>query len=453
MGLFAIAGVLEGFYGKPWTWEERVGVMTQCVPAGLDWYVWAPKSDPLHRREWRVPFTDEHLEGFKLMLGVEGLKLGIAIAPGLSLNSDDLPGDVEALVRKLTPVIDIGATLVMVAFDDLDVDEKAGTVHAQIICSLMERFGDRPDIRWVAVPVHYAATESTDYLHSFSVGLPPDVLVGWTGPLVVNETISAIDAEAFADAVDGRPLLLWDNHPVNDAVMADRLFLLPPRGRDPLLPEFCGAYLANAGVQAWPSLPGLLGAAAYVTTGVAEAQWDELEDPVNCALLGQACDGRELFRLAELAVRASSAVAGADSAGADGVGADGVAEKAGDDLWWWLERMEELGVAGLLGEQASPWIEQAKVEAEVSLLALDLLEREPGDDEVAALLFTLFTRWPVVRRGTHTVFGSRFALTPSFGVAPDGGWRASAGALVENRNVTDLLCRAALALHQVDFEN
>ena len=101
---FAIAGVLEGFYGPPWSWDERVAVMERCVPAGLPWYVWAPKSDPLHRRAWREPFTDDHLDGFRRLLAIDGLHLGIAIAPGL--DPDDLEDDNAALIAKVRQVIE-----------------------------------------------------------------------------------------------------------------------------------------------------------------------------------------------------------------------------------------------------------------------------------------------------------------------------------------------------------
>jgi beta-N-acetylglucosaminidase len=427
VGLFAVSGVLEGFYGQPWTWDEREAVMTRCVAAGLDWYVWGPKSDPLHRKAWREPFSEEHLDGFRQLVALDGLHLGVALAPGLSPGTS-VADDVSALFNKLSPVLEIGAELVMIAFDDLEPDLADGARHAEIISALMEHCTAFPELRWVAIPVHYAAVTSTDYLSAFSGGLPPDVFIGWTGPLVVNETLSAVDAERFSDAVDGRPLLLWDNYPVNDAVMADRVFLHPATGRDPLLSEFCAAYLANAGVQAWLSLPALLGAGAYVTTGVSEAKWDDLEDPVNVALLAQACDGRELYRLAETAISTGEA----------------------DDLWWWLERIEELDVAGPLGEQAEPWIMQAQAEAEVSLLALDLFEREHDDDEIAGLVFSLWKRWPVVRRGTKTVFGSRFALEPTIGTDAAGEWKLGRSSVVEDRNVTDLLCRAALARHTRD---
>jgi hyaluronoglucosaminidase len=319
MGLFTFAGVLEGFYGKPWSWEQRRSVMERCVPAGLPWYCWAPKSDPLHRSAWREPFTDEYLAGFADLLSIDGLKLCIGIAPGMepgAAKSDDA----EVLGAKLAPVIELveaagsHVPMVMVAFDDLGPELTDPRRHGQLISSLGNQFGDR--IVLGAVPVHYATTAASDYLRAFSEELPADVLIGWTGELVVNEQIHAAQAEAFADAVDGRPLLLWDNYPVNDAFMKNRLFLRPLRGRDDLLSEFCAGYLANAGVQPLLSLPPLLSAAAWCETGTATEVWDEFDQPVQLALLSEACEGRELYRLALAATEDAES-------------------SAFDDLWCW----------------------------------------------------------------------------------------------------------------------
>lgn len=423
---FAVAGVLEGFYGSPWSWNDRAAIMARCVPAGLPWYVWAPKSDPLHRRKWREPFTAEHLHGFGRLVAVDGLRLGVAISPGLDLGTtdEDLETDAEALATKLRPVIALGAQLIMIAFDDLKPEQTNGTRHAELICALTKRI-DMSTLHVVVVPTHYATTVSTPYLTDLSAGLPPDVMIGWTGASVVNEAISAQEAEAFSEAVDGRPLALWDNYPVNDAILADRLFLLPLQGRDPLLSEFCGAYFANAGVQPWASLPALLSVGAWVTTGEATVPWEELEDPVNLTVLAQACDGRELYRLARLAID----------------------EDDTDDLWWWLERIENVAIDGPIGEEAAPWIAQAQAEAALSLTALDLLEREPGDPEAMELFFDLFRSWPEVRRGSKSVLGPRFVFELRAHTNAAGNWQLGRDVVVEDRNVTDALCRAAFNRH------
>ena len=184
---FAIAGVLEGFYGPPWSWADRAAVMARCVPAGLPWYVWAPKSDPLHRRRWREPFTDEHLTGFRQLLAIDGLHLGIAISPGLDLAKDsgDIETDADALAAKLLPVIALGATLVMIAFDDLEAEMTSGERHAALVSALTERI-EMSALHLVVIPTHCATTARTVYLTELSEGLPPEVMIGWTGASVVK---------------------------------------------------------------------------------------------------------------------------------------------------------------------------------------------------------------------------------------------------------------------------
>jgi hyaluronoglucosaminidase len=431
MGLFTFAGVLEGFYGRPWTWEQRRAVMERCIPAGMPWYCWAPKSDPLHRKAWREPFSDEHLAGFADLLSIEGLKLCVGIAPGMEPGTD-LEADVAALIDKLDPVLQLVESvgshvpMVMVAFDDLGPELTDPERHAAVVRELNNNWGDRALL--AAIPVHYASIRSTAYLQKLSEGLPPDVLIGWTGPTVVNDQISATDAESFADAVDGRPLLLWDNYPVNDVFMSDRLFLHPLRGRDELLPEFCAGYFANAAVQPMLSLPPLLSAAAWCETGTVAEVWDEFDEPVQLALLAEACEGKELYRLAVASV-------------------DDLESNDFDDLWWWLERLEVLELTGEIGDQAKPWIDQTVAEAKLCLVAVELLERELDDEDVPAMVLDVLLRWPAVRRAAVTVFGSRFAVTPTLGIGPTGEWSINTPPVTEDRNATDVLCRAAIARH------
>jgi hyaluronoglucosaminidase len=435
MGLFTIAGVLEGFYGRPWSWADRRTVMEHAVAAGLPWYAWAPKSDPLHRDAWSVPFSDEHLAGFADLLTVEGLHLCIGISPGgrpqgPADEADLSVEDTVALIAgKLDPVLQLveavgsHTPIVMVAFDDLPPDLNDPIRHGEIVAALSEQLDHRALL--AVVPAHYAGTVRTEYLEAFSESLPPDVMIGWTGPMVVNEHIDAVAAEAFSDAVDGRPLLLWDNYPVNDAVMKDQLNLLPLRGRDSLLSEFCPAYFANAAVQPHLSLPGLLSAAAFCETGAAAEAWDEFEQPVQVALLAEACDGRELLRLTELCLADPES-------------------SAFDDLWWWMERIEALELDGAMGDEARPWVEAANREAELCLIALDLLEREADDEDIPGLVLDIWRRWPSARRSTVNVLGHRLAIRPTLTIDASGSWQLAAPSAMTNRNVTDRLCEAAL---------
>ena len=434
MSSFAVAGVLEGFYGPPWSWDERVAVMERCAPAGLPWYVWAPKSDPLHRKAWRDPFSVEYLDGFRRLVALDGVRVGVALSPGADLG--DVDADANTLATKIEPILELGVGLIMIAFDDLDPAVTHGESHAALIRALTDRI-DLGAVHLIVVPTHYATTESTGYLRSLSAGLPSDVMVGWTGASVVNNTIGIDQAEAFADAVDGRPLALWDNYPVNDALLSDRAFLLPLSGRDRGLGEYCGAYLANAAVQPELGLPALLSAGAWVTTGVATPPWEieGSDDAVNVAILAQACDGREFLRLAEAAVASTHENATEEQL------------RSADDLWWWLERVEHLEVAGPIGEAARPWVAQARAEATVALNALELLELDPDEPNVAIAVLMLLREWTKVRNGTVSALGTRFSVAPKASVDASGSWTITHDALVEGRNATDLLCRAALARH------
>ena len=162
-----------------------------------------------------------------------------------------------------------------------------------------------------------------------------------------------------------------------------------------------------------------------MTTGVADIVWEDFDDGVNLALLAGACDGTELTRLARNVIDDDESA----------------------DLWWWLERLEDLEIDGPVGEQAAPWIAQTRAEAAVSLTALDLYERDRGDPETIALIVDLWRTWPPVRRSPVSVLGSRFGIEPRMGQDEAGAWTLHRGALVEDTNVTDLLCRLALTKH------
>src|SRR3954447_26337507 len=83
---WAVAGIIEGFYGRPWTWDERADVMRFCHERGMRHYVYAPKDDPKHRVDWRSPYDSETLDGFARLAAENTLQVGFGISPGLSMD-------------------------------------------------------------------------------------------------------------------------------------------------------------------------------------------------------------------------------------------------------------------------------------------------------------------------------------------------------------------------------
>ena len=54
-----LSGVIEGFYGPPWSEGERATLFEQMAAWGLDTYLYCPKDDLHHRAMWREPYGPE----------------------------------------------------------------------------------------------------------------------------------------------------------------------------------------------------------------------------------------------------------------------------------------------------------------------------------------------------------------------------------------------------------
>ena len=56
---FPVRGVIEGFYGAPWTHAARLDAVAFLAERGMNAYVYAPKDDPRHRTRWREPYDEQ----------------------------------------------------------------------------------------------------------------------------------------------------------------------------------------------------------------------------------------------------------------------------------------------------------------------------------------------------------------------------------------------------------
>ena len=419
-----------------------MAVARWCADRGMPDSVWAPKDDPVHRERWRDPWPHELRAGFERLAAEPGVRLGVGLSPGLDVDSGSA-ADRQALGDKARGAVDAGAQVVVLCLDDIPDRPGLGDDHAALAADLWARLDGRAEL--ALVPTQYVGTRPSPYLSALAARVPAEVPIGWTGEAVVNDAITAASAGARAAALGGRAPLLWDNVPVNDAVMSDRLFLGPLRGREPALVEGLSGYLANAMVQPRASTLPLSSTAAWLAGGDPAAAWADEADRLGWRVLAEACDGgvpRSLVAVLRATVGDSS-WAGA-AAALDG----------------WLASAAAVTAPGLEGE-AGPWLEQVRAEAEVGRAALQLLAatrpalrvgpdgrgRAAAPTDVGALLaaFGVMGRWPVVRRSAVSVLGVRCGFRPALGQAPDGGWSLLPGLLEEDRNALDALVRLAVA--------
>jgi len=117
------------------------------------------------------------------------------------------------------------------------------------------------------------------------------LVLGDDAALVVDTLSTAGQAAERALSVGGRAPLLWDNVPVNDAIMSDRLFLGPLRGREAALVEGLSGYLANAMVQPRASTLPLASTAAWLAGDDPVVAWATAAGDLGWRVLAEACDG------------------------------------------------------------------------------------------------------------------------------------------------------------------
>jgi hyaluronoglucosaminidase len=262
-----IRGVIEGFYGPPWTHEERLDLIRFCGRHGLNLWVHAPKDDPYHRRLWREPYPDEELARLGELVREaqrNDVEFAYAIAPGLDVCYSQ-ESEFETLLEKIEQVRSVGVRSFQLLWDDIEhelhcVEDEAlyGTAERPTGAAqapFSNRFArevEQPG-PLVVCPMAYAGTGDGPYRRSFAPHLDPEIVLYWTGPEVVSLGINKEALDMSVHRYADHEHLLWDNYPVNDWG-SEILFLGPLRGRDPRLAEGkLRGIVANAMVQCVPS--------------------------------------------------------------------------------------------------------------------------------------------------------------------------------------------------------
>ncbi len=273
MAHFIHRGVIEGFYGHPYSHADRLWLIERLGAWGMNRYVYAPKDDPLHRAEWRTPYAAEALKEFAELIACgerAGVAVGFAISPGLTIEYASA-ADVGALQEKFRGFRALGSRFFCLALDDVPTrlmharDEERfaslAEAHVTLAHAVAEAIGPESTL-WV-VPTDYVGTEPTDYLEELGSDLDPAIEVGWTGRTVVSPTITAAEAARRAETLRRR-LVIWDNTPVADGPMRPMLHLGPYVGRDAALVAHASGVLLNPMQHARASAVTLKTAAEYL---------------------------------------------------------------------------------------------------------------------------------------------------------------------------------------------
>ncbi len=132
---FAVRGVVEGFYGTPWTHDARLEVISFLAARGMNAYAYAPKDDARHRAEWREPYESADLEHFRELAAhgaALGVQFGFAISPGLDIHYES-DTDRQTLLRKLAPLRDAGVSWFLLLLDDIPMQPGLALRQAALV--------------------------------------------------------------------------------------------------------------------------------------------------------------------------------------------------------------------------------------------------------------------------------------------------------------------------------
>ncbi len=266
-------GIIEGRFGRPWSWDDRKAVVAMLAPAGYRFYHYGPKSDRHLRRDWRTPHPPQELAAiadFADFCRGHGMRFGVALTPKDARHPFDADTR-QALEQRIADLAPIGLDDLAILFDDLRGDLpghatlQADMVHA---CAHMA-----PSSRLFFCPTYYSddvvldavfGARPADYLPTLGRLLDPSVRIYWTGEEVCSREISPAHLAQVAELI-GRPVCLWDNYPVNDGARMSRfLHLRAFTGRPAQIAAHISGHAINPAIQPQLScIPALTLAQSY----------------------------------------------------------------------------------------------------------------------------------------------------------------------------------------------
>ncbi len=251
-------GIIEGYFGRPWSWDERASVARLLAGHGYGFFIYAPKADAHLRRRWREPHPPDQAEalaGFAAVCRDASLVFGVGLSPFEAWL--DFDGEARrAMADKLAQLDELGVQALAIQFDDMKGDAPdLAARQAEIIGFCTERTSAQ---RIIVCPTYYTddpvldrvfGARPPEYLEALGRALDPKIEVFWTGEEVCAQEVSPGHLERVAEAL-GRKPTLWDNYPVNDGPrMSLCLHLRAFTGRPAAIGEVIAAHAVNPALQ------------------------------------------------------------------------------------------------------------------------------------------------------------------------------------------------------------
>ena len=215
-------GVVEGFYGEPWSHEVRLSLIDFYGKTKMNYYLYGPKDDHYHScPNWRLPYPEKEAANIKELVEAcnrNRVDFVWAIHPGQDIKWND--EDYQNLVNKFNMMYDLGVRSFAVFFDDIEGEGTNPRKQTELLNRLNADFvkakGDVAPL--IVCPTDYsklwANPTPQGSLAIYGNTLDPSINVFWTGDVVCSDlTKETMD---WVNSRIKRPALYWWNFPVTD---------------------------------------------------------------------------------------------------------------------------------------------------------------------------------------------------------------------------------------------
>ena len=289
----ASRGFIEGYYGNPWSTEDRMNLMTWGGYYKLNSYFYAPKNDPKHNSSWRELYTDEEIETLIKPLADAGnaskCRFVYALHPFMNspisfASEAAYQEDLEVLQAKFKQVINAGVRQIAILADDAanynNTGNLGGNNYARLLNDmttwLSEMKETYPDLK---MTLPFCTVEYYGNGESYYRDFPENVQIVMTGGRIWGEVSDSFTSTFTNNA--GRGPYMWVNWPCTDnsknhLIMGGYSTFLHP-GVDP---DKIQGIVLNPMQQSEPSKAAIFGNACYSwniwdSTDEADQAWND----------------------------------------------------------------------------------------------------------------------------------------------------------------------------------
>lgn len=220
-------GFIEGYYGNPWSLQDRIDLMKFGGYYKMNSYFYAPKDDPKHNAKWRELYTDSELQNIKALAdagNASKCRFVFALHPFMNNpmrfdTEEHYQNDLNILKAKFKQVIDNGVREIAILDDDAAVPggnpNNAVRVLNDMTAWLKEIQKEYPDMKLTLpyVPSDYGGNGSGNELQTLKKA-PSNVQIVMTGGKVWGE-VSKSFTETYTNNMGTGPFM-WVNWPCTD---------------------------------------------------------------------------------------------------------------------------------------------------------------------------------------------------------------------------------------------